>query len=43
MASGIATTTRDREPLRPGQPLADSREKAYLLAYEFDGEEAFAG
>ena len=33
----------NREPLRLGQPLADSREKAYLLAYEFDGEEAFAG
>ena len=29
----------DREPLRPGEPLADSREKAYLLADEFDGEE----
>ena len=33
----------DREPLLPWKLLADSGEKAYLLAYEFDGEKAFAG
>jgi uncharacterized UBP type Zn finger protein len=32
-----------REEVRPGQPLAGAVEKAYLLAYEFDGEEAFGG
>ena len=32
-----------RELLRPEEPLASSVEKAYLLAYEFDGEEAFVG
>ena len=32
-----------REELRRGQPLAGPVEKAYLLAYEFDGEEAFVG
>ena len=32
-----------REEVRPGQPLAGAVEKAYLLAYEFDGEEAFVG
>ena len=32
-----------REELRRGQPLAGPVEKAYLLAYEFDGEEAVVG
>ena len=32
-----------REELRPEQPLAGPVEKAYLLAYEFEGEEAFGG
>ena len=32
-----------REELRRGEPLAGPVEKAYLLAYEFDGEKAFGG
>ena len=32
-----------RELLRPEEPLASSVEKAYLLAYEFDGAEAVVG
>ena len=32
-----------RELLRPGESRAGADEKAYLLAYEFEGEEAFAG
>ena len=32
-----------REEMRPGQPLAGAVEKAYLLAFEMDGEEAYVG